>query len=143
MIILVSMCTSVSQVSAVLAGLSVQQDHWKDSTSRKLENSSRSVNRTSLTAPEAMATMAAREDLWIMHSSTSKQIKGSIPRLATRIRVRTNRADIKMATLELQTLVGDSLTQGCFLDKEVSVVIVFNMIVTKNNFLASTIKEGD
>ena len=48
-----------------------------------------------------------------------------------------------MATLELQTLVGDSLTQGCFLDKEVSVVIVFNMIVTKNNFLASTIKEGD
>ena len=139
------MYSSVSQVSAVLAGLSVQQDHWKDNTSRKLESSSLSVNRTLLTALEAMATMAAREGLWITHSSTSKQIKESILRQATRIRVRTNRADIKIATLELQTLVSDSLAQGCFffLNKHVSFVIVFNMIVTKNNFLASTIWEGD
>ena len=111
---MVDMHSSVSQVSAVLAGLSVQQDHWKDNTSRKLESSSLSVNRTLLTALEAMATMAAREGLWITHSSISKQIKESILRQATRIRVRTNRADIKIATLELQTLVSDSLAQGCF-----------------------------
>ena len=114
MIIMVDMYSSVSQVSAVLAGLSVQQDHWKDNTSRKLESSSLSVNRTLLTALEAMATMAAREGLWITHSSISKEIKESILRQATRIRVRTNRADIKIATLELQTLVSDFLAQGCF-----------------------------
>ena len=108
MIITVDMYSSVSQVSAVLAGLSVQQDHWKDNTSRKLESSSLSVNRTLLTALEAMATMVAREGLWITHSSISKQIKDSILRQATRIRVRTNRADIKIATLEQQTLVSDS-----------------------------------
>ena len=108
MIITVDMYSSVSQVSAVLAGLSVQQDHWKDNTSRKLESSSLSVNRTLLTALEAMATMAAREGLWITHSSISKQIKDSILRQATRIRVRMNRADIKIVTLELQTLVSDS-----------------------------------
>ena len=108
MIITVDMYSSVSQVSAVLAGLSVQQDHWKDNTSRKLESSSLSVNRTLLTALEAMATMAAREGLWITHSSISKQIKDSILRQATRIRVRMNRANIKIVTLELQTLVSDS-----------------------------------
>ena len=112
--LLFDMYSSVSQVSAVLAGLSVQQDHWRDNTSKKLESSSLSVNRTLLTALEAMATMAAREGLWITHSSTSKQIKESILRQATRIRVRTNRADIKIATMELQTLVSDSLKQGYF-----------------------------
>ena len=87
------------------AGRSVQQDHWKGNTSRKLENSSRSANRISLTALEAMATMAAKEDLWITRSGTSKQTEESILRQATRIKLRTNRADLKPATWEPQTLV--------------------------------------
>ena len=96
---------SILQVSVAHAGRSVQQDHWKGNTSRKLENSSRSANRISLTALEAMATMAAKEGLWITHSSTSKQTEESILRQPTRIKLRTNRADLKPATWETQTLV--------------------------------------
>ena len=55
-----------------LAGLSVQQDHWKDNTSRKLQTLSHSVNRTLSTAPEVTATMAVMEDLRIRLSGTSK-----------------------------------------------------------------------
>ena len=88
-----------------LAGLSVQQDHWKDNTSRKQDNLSHSANRILLTAPPVMAIMAARVDSWIMLSRTSKPMEESIPRLVTRMRLVTASADFKQATLELQTLV--------------------------------------
>ena len=88
-----------------LAGLSVQQDHWKDNTSRKQDDSSHLANRILLTAPPVMAIMAARVDSWIMLSRTSKPMEESIPRLVTRMRLVTTSADFKQATLELQTLV--------------------------------------
>ena len=52
-----------------LAGLSVQQDHWKDNTSRKLENSYHSANRTSWTVQESSVILVVKEDSWIMLSS--------------------------------------------------------------------------
>ena len=55
----------------VLAGLSAQLDRWKDSTSRKQDNSFPSVNRIWSTAPTVMAIMAAGADLWIMLLITS------------------------------------------------------------------------
>jgi len=53
----------------VLAGRSVLPDHWKDSTSRKQENSFHLVNRIWSTAPGNMEIMAVRVDSWIMHLS--------------------------------------------------------------------------
>lgn len=96
---------SILQNSVAHAGRSVQQDHWRDNISRKLENSSRSANRISLTALEAMATMAAKEGLWITRSGTSKQTEESTLRQATRIKLKMNRVDLKPATWEPQTLV--------------------------------------
>ena len=52
-----------------LAGLSVQQDHWKDNTSRKLESSYHSANRTSWTVHKSSVTLVVKEDSWIMLSS--------------------------------------------------------------------------
>ena len=52
-----------------LAGLSAQQDHWKDSTSRKLENLFHSANRTLLTVQKNLAILAVKEDIWKMLSS--------------------------------------------------------------------------
>ena len=59
----------LSQVNVALAGLSVQQDHWKDNTSRKLENSYHSANRTSWTVQESSVILVVKEDSWIMLSS--------------------------------------------------------------------------
>ena len=50
------------------AGRSVQQDHWRDSTSRKQETLSHLANRTLSTAPRNMATTAARGGSWTMLS---------------------------------------------------------------------------
>ena len=94
-----------TQVSAALAGRSVQQDHWKDSILRKQENSSHSANKTSLIVRKPTAIMAAKEGWWIMLSDTSKPTAESIPRLLTRMRERTITADFKLATLELPILV--------------------------------------
>ena len=58
----------------VLAGHLVQLDHWKDSTSRKQENSFHSVNRIWSTAPEALEITAVRADLWIMPLSKKRNI---------------------------------------------------------------------
>ena len=87
------------------AGRSVQQDHWKDSTSRKQETLSHSANRTSSIAPEVTAIMAAREVSWTMLSNTSKPMAASIPRLVTRMRVETTSADFNQATSVLTTPV--------------------------------------
>ena len=54
------------------AGRLVQQDHWKDSTLRKQENSSHSASRTSWIVLQSSAIMAAKEDSWIMLSSKLK-----------------------------------------------------------------------
>ena len=56
----------------ILPGHSVQQDHWKDSTSRKQENLSHSVNRTSLIVLPVTAITGVKEDSWTMLSDTSK-----------------------------------------------------------------------
>ena len=57
-----------------LAGLSVQQDHWKDNTSRKLENSYHSANRTSWTVQESSVILVVKEDSWIMLSSKGSSL---------------------------------------------------------------------
>ena len=88
-----------------LAGLSVQQDHWKDNTSRKLQTLSHSVNRTLLTAPEVTATTAVKEDSWIMLSGTSKPMVALILRKAIRMRLWTDHVDFNVPTWELQSPV--------------------------------------
>ena len=102
---------------SALPGRSVQQEHWKDSTSRKQENSSRSANRILSTVPPLMEITAAREVSWIMLLSTSKPTVESIPKLVTRMRVQTGGADSKKTTLERGTLVrkrgwGDQIREG-------------------------------
>ena len=53
----------------VLAGLSAQLDHWKDSTLRKQDNWSPSVNRIWSTAPQNMEILAVWVDTWIKRLS--------------------------------------------------------------------------
>lgn len=67
------------QVSVVLAGLSVQQDHWRDNTLRKQETLSHSANRIWLTAQLAMEITVVREDLWITPSSKRRKLNISHP----------------------------------------------------------------
>ena len=88
-----------------LAGLSVRQDHWKDSTLRKLETLSHSANRTLLTAPQVTATTAVKEDSWIMLSGTSKPMVALILRKAIRMRLGTDHVDFNGPTWELQSPV--------------------------------------
>ena len=88
-----------------LAGLSVRQDHWKDNTSKKLENLSHSANRTLSTAPELTATMAVKEDLRLRLSSTSKPMMALILRKAIRMRLRTENVDFSGHTWEPQSRV--------------------------------------
>lgn len=63
----------------VLAGLSVQQDHLRDNTSRKQETLSHLANRIWLTAQLAMEIMVVREDLWITPSSKRRKLNISHP----------------------------------------------------------------
>lgn len=67
------------QVSAVLAGLSVQQDHWRDNTLRKQETLSHSANRIWLTAQLAMEITVVRVDLWITPSGKRRKLNISRP----------------------------------------------------------------
>lgn len=94
-----------TQVNVVLAGRSAQLDHWKDSTSRKQDNSFLSANRIWSTVPQAMAIMAAKADSWIMPSGTSKKMTESTLRQVTRTRREMPNADIIQTPLELQTQV--------------------------------------
>ena len=88
-----------------LAGLSVRQDHWKDSTLRKLETLSHSANRTLLTAPQVTATRAVMKDFRIKLSGTSKPMVALTVRKAIRMRLGTDHVDFDGPTWELQSPV--------------------------------------
>ena len=90
----------------------MQQDHWKDNTSRKLQTLSHSVNRTLSTAPEVTATMAVMEDLRIRLSGTSKPMVALILRKAIRMRLGMDHVDFNGPTWELQSPVRFSKNPG-------------------------------
>ena len=90
----------------------MQQDHWKDNTSRKLQTLSHSVNRTLSTAPEVTATVAVVEDSWIRLSGTSKPIVALILKKAIRIRLGKDNVVFNGPTWELQSAVRFSKNRG-------------------------------
>ena len=90
----------------------MQQDHWKDNTSRKLETLSHSVSRTLSTAPEVTATMAVVEDSWIRLSGTSKPMVALILKKAIRMRLGKDNVVFNGPTWELQSPVRFSKNRG-------------------------------
>ena len=90
----------------------MQQDHWKDNTSRKLETLSHSVNRTLSTAPEVTATMAVVEDSWIRLSGTSKPMVALILKKAILMRQGKDNVVFNGPTWELQSPVRFSKNRG-------------------------------